>query len=79
MYEELECGICKEKVRKMSWNQRFCSPTCTEKHRANEVIRKWVEKKPRKKIDPDTAARMERSATYNKTAGWGNKFTACRG
>lgn len=78
MSEEIECEQCKEKVRKINAKQRFCSPYCSDVYKREEKIRKWVEKKPRK-IDPEAAAKMERSALYNKGGGWMKRFTACRG
>ena len=78
MQEEFECEVCKEQVTKTHAKQRFCSYDCREKHRQEETIRKWVEKKPRKS-DPDKGARMERSALYNSTGGWLRKFSSVRG
>jgi len=78
MQEKIECEICKERVKKINARQRFCSDGCREQHKRNEVIRKWVEKKPRKS-DPDLSGRIERSAVYNKTGGWARKFSGVRG
>lgn len=78
MEEEFECEVCKERVRKTNHRQKFCSFECREKHKREEAMRKWVERKPRKP-DHDKGGKMERSANYNQTGGWMRKFSNVRG
>lgn len=77
MIGQFECEICKELVNRTHHKQRFCSYACREKHKQNEVLRKWLEKKPKKRVNLDTSARMESSAVYNKTGGWMKKTGRC--
>lgn len=74
-----ECGLCKESYEKVSHKQIFCSNLCRDKHKGQENVRKWVERKPRPPVDPTLAARLKGACCYGGTNRWDVKFTACRG
>lgn len=71
------CFYCDTVFVKRARNQRFCSLTCQKKHKHDEYVERWINRKPRKR-DPNLSAKLEMACLFGQV-NFLNKFNSFRG